>query len=93
MAELFERGVGESTDVVSKEMYTFLDKGGRSITLRPEYTPSVARAIVEHRLDLLGTPMRRSDVAVLIRPGPDPPAPRGYLSVKPAALVAAGLGR
>ena len=56
--ELFEKSTGETTDVVQKEMYTFVDKGGRSITLRPEYTPSVARAIVEHRLDLLGTPMR-----------------------------------
>lgn len=44
---LFERGVGESTDVVSKEMYTFLDKGGRSITLRPEGTASVLRAALE----------------------------------------------
>ena len=39
-------------------MYTFIDKGGRSMTLRPEYTPSVVRAIVEHRLDLLPEPMR-----------------------------------
>ena len=45
---LFLRGVGESTDVVSKEMYTFTDKGGRSITLRPEQTAGVMRAIVEH---------------------------------------------
>jgi histidyl-tRNA synthetase len=48
---LFERGVGESTDVVSKEMYTFLDKGGRSLTLRPEGTAGVMRAIVENSLD------------------------------------------
>ena len=47
---LFLRGVGESTDVVSKEMYTFTDKGGRSITLRPEQTAGVMRAIVEHGL-------------------------------------------
>ena len=47
---LFERGVGESTDVVSKEMYTFPDKGGRSLTLRPEGTASVVRAAAEHRL-------------------------------------------
>jgi histidyl-tRNA synthetase len=47
---LFERGVGESTDVVSKEMYTFPDKGGRSLTLRPEGTAGVVRAIAEHRL-------------------------------------------
>ena len=48
---LFVRGVGESTDVVSKEMYTFQDRGGRSLTLRPEGTASVLRAIVEHGLD------------------------------------------
>jgi histidyl-tRNA synthetase len=47
---LFERGVGESTDVVSKEMYTFPDKGGRSLTLRPEGTAGVVRAVTEHRL-------------------------------------------
>lgn len=48
--ELFERGVGDSTDIVSKEMYTFQDKGGRSLTLRPEGTASVVRAFVEHKL-------------------------------------------
>ena len=49
--ELFTRGVGESTDVVSKEMYTFEDRGGRSITLRPEGTAGVIRAVIEHGLD------------------------------------------
>ena len=48
---LFTRGVGESTDVVSKEMYTFEDRGGRSITLRPEGTAGVMRAVIEHNLD------------------------------------------
>ncbi len=48
--ELFSRGVGETTDVVGKEMYTFLDKGGRSVTLRPEGTAGVARAFVENGL-------------------------------------------
>lgn len=47
---LFARGVGESTDVVSKEMYTFEDKGGRSLTLRPEGTAGVIRAVIEHKL-------------------------------------------
>ncbi|MEV4098452.1 histidine--tRNA ligase [Streptosporangium saharense] len=47
---LFVRGVGESTDIVSKEMYTFTDKGGRSITLRPEGTASVVRAVLQHGL-------------------------------------------
>ena len=49
--ELFTRGVGESTDVVSKEMYTFEDRGGRSLTLRPEGTAGVMRSIIEHGLD------------------------------------------
>lgn len=49
--ELFARGVGESTDVVTKEMYTFQDRGGRSITLRPEGTAGVMRAVIEHGLD------------------------------------------
>ena len=48
---LFSRGVGESTDVVSKEMYTFEDRGGRSITLRPEGTAGVMRAVIENGLD------------------------------------------
>ena len=48
---LFSRGVGESTDVVSKEMYTFEDRGGRSLTLRPEGTAGVMRAIIESGLD------------------------------------------
>jgi histidyl-tRNA synthetase len=49
--DLFRRGVGESTDVVSKEMYTFEDRGGRSITLRPEGTAGVMRSVIEHGLD------------------------------------------
>jgi histidyl-tRNA synthetase len=48
---LFARGVGESTDVVSKEMYTFADRGDRSVTLRPEGTAPVVRAVIEHGLD------------------------------------------
>ncbi len=48
--ELFQRGVGESTDIVSKEMYTFTDRGDRHIALRPEGTASVARAYIEHHL-------------------------------------------
>ena len=49
--DLFKRGVGESTDVVSKEMYTFEDRGGRSLTLRPEGTAGVMRSVIEHGLD------------------------------------------
>ena len=48
MTELFIRGIGEGTDVVSKEMYTFLDRGNRSCTLRPEGTASVARALIQN---------------------------------------------
>ena len=51
---LFKRGVGESTDVVSKEMYTFEDRGGRSLTLRPEFTAGVLRAVLEHNLHKRG---------------------------------------
>ena len=49
--ELFSRGVGASTDVVTKEMYTFTDRGNRSITLRPEGTAGAMRAVIEHGLD------------------------------------------
>jgi len=55
---LYARGVGESTDVVSKEMYTFLDKGERSVTLRPEGTAGVVRAVIEHGLDRVGLPVK-----------------------------------
>jgi histidyl-tRNA synthetase len=49
--QLFARGVGEETDIVTKEMYTFVDRDGSSLTLRPENTASVIRAYIEHRLD------------------------------------------
>ena len=49
--ELFAKGTGESTDIVQKEMYAFTDKGGERITLRPEATPSMVRAYVEHSLE------------------------------------------
>ena len=49
--QLFARGVGQETDIVSKEMYTFEDRDGSSLTLRPEATASVIRAYIEHRLD------------------------------------------
>jgi len=56
--ELFEKGTGQTSDIVTKEMYTFVDKGGRSLTLRPEYTPSIARSIIENRLHLQPLPLR-----------------------------------
>jgi histidyl-tRNA synthetase len=62
--ELFARGVGEGTDIVSKEMYTFADRKGRSLTLRPENTAPVARAYLEHGMQ------RGSDVVRLYYIGP-----------------------
>lgn len=56
--ELFARGIGESTDVVGKEMYTFTDKGERSVTLRPEGTAGVARAYIENGLHVKGNLQR-----------------------------------
>jgi histidyl-tRNA synthetase len=56
--ELFARGVGESTDIVQKEMYSFDDGGGRSLTLRPEGTAPVCRAFVEHGMHKLPAPVR-----------------------------------
>ncbi len=53
---LFERSIGEDSDIVGKEMYTFTDMGGRRITLRPEGTASVVRAFIEHSLDQRGLP-------------------------------------
>jgi histidyl-tRNA synthetase len=56
--ELFERGVGQATDIVRKEMFTFEDLGGRSVTLRPEGTAPIARAYVEHGMHTLPQPVK-----------------------------------
>jgi histidyl-tRNA synthetase len=56
--DLFERSIGEATDVVGKEMYTFSDRGDRSLTLRPENTAGVVRAFIEHHLHAQGSPQR-----------------------------------
>src|SRR4028118_2176786 len=56
--ELFSRGVGESTDVVQKEMFNFTDQGGREVTLRPEGTAPVCRAYVEHGMHKLPQPVK-----------------------------------
>ncbi|MBC7325718.1 MAG: histidine--tRNA ligase, partial [Moorella sp. (in: Bacteria)] len=56
--ELFDRGVGDTTDIVEKEMYTFTDRGGRSVTLRPEGTAPVVRAFLEHHLEAGGLPVK-----------------------------------
>jgi histidyl-tRNA synthetase len=56
--ELFSRGVGQSTDVVQKEMYTFTDAGGRSLTLKPEGTASIARAYIQHGMHKIASPQK-----------------------------------
>lgn len=61
---LFLRGIGEGTDIVNKEMYTFDDKGGRSMTLRPELTAPVCRAVIQHHL------VQQDDLVKLIYTGP-----------------------
>ncbi len=65
--ELFLRGVGETTDIVNKEMYTFEDKGGRSLTLRPEGTAGVARCFVENGLQQGVLPMKAYYIASVFR--------------------------
>lgn len=65
--ELFERGVGRSTDIVRKEMFTFEDKGGRSITLRPEGTAPICRAYVEHGMQKLAQPVKLSYLGPFFR--------------------------
>ncbi|HQC54251.1 MAG TPA: histidine--tRNA ligase [Clostridia bacterium] len=65
--ELFLRGVGETTDIVSKEMYTFLDKGDRSITLKPEGTAGVARAFVENGLSSTTQPLKMYYITPVFR--------------------------
>jgi histidyl-tRNA synthetase len=56
--EVFSRSIGEGTDIVQKEMFTFEDKGGRSLTLRPEATAGVARAYVQHGMEAAGLPLK-----------------------------------
>ncbi|HHW15680.1 MAG TPA: histidine--tRNA ligase [Firmicutes bacterium] len=65
--ELFDRGVGDTTDVVEKEMYTFTDKGGRSITLRPEGTAPAVRAYLEDRLEAEAQPVKVYYVGPIFR--------------------------
>ena len=76
--ELFARGVGESTDIVQKEMFTFEDKAGRSLTLRPEGTAAVCRAYVEHGMHKLPQPVKLWYLGAVLPPrgaagGPLPP--------------------
>ena len=65
--ELFERGVGHSTDIVRKEMFTFEDKGGRSLTLRPEGTAPICRAYLEHGMHKLAQPVKLSYLGPFFR--------------------------
>ena len=65
--EVFERGVGATSEVVGKQMYTFLDKGGRSLTLRPEGTAPVMRAILEHRLERGALPVKLAYASFMFR--------------------------
>ncbi|MFZ5923666.1 MAG: histidine--tRNA ligase [Bacillota bacterium] len=65
--ELFERGVGAVTDIVEKEMYTFLDKAGRSITLRPEGTAAVVRAYLEHKMKARPQPVKLYYIGPMFR--------------------------
>lgn len=65
--ELFQRGVGETTDIVKKEMYTFTDKGDRSQTLRPEGTASVCRAYVENKMQGLPQPVKLYYIGPMFR--------------------------
>lgn len=65
--ELFTRSIGDDTDVVKKEMYTFLDKGNRSITLKAEGTAPVARSFVENALDALSLPLKMYYITPVFR--------------------------
>ncbi|MDO7788721.1 histidine--tRNA ligase [Desulforamulus aquiferis] len=65
--ELFHRGVGETTDVVEKEMYTFTDRGERSITLRPEATAATVRAYLENKLSSLPQPVKLFYIGPMFR--------------------------
>jgi histidyl-tRNA synthetase len=65
--EVFERGVGAASEVVNKQMYTFTDLGGRSLTLRPEGTAPVVRAVLEHRLDRGALPVKLSYASSMYR--------------------------
>ncbi|MDR1920464.1 MAG: ATP phosphoribosyltransferase regulatory subunit, partial [Candidatus Adiutrix sp.] len=56
--EIFARSLGEATDIVEKEMYSFVEKGGEKITLRPEATAGMVRAVIEHNLTEGGRPAR-----------------------------------
>jgi len=66
-SELFVRGVGEGTDIVDKEMYTFQDKGGSELTLRPEFTAGLMRAYIEHGMHVLPQPVKLYSIGPIFR--------------------------
>ena len=66
-ADLFEKGTGAETDIVQKEMYTLRTRGGDTLALRPEFTPSVMRAYVEHGLSRLGQPQKLYSIGPIFR--------------------------
>ena len=65
--QLFVRGVGEGTDIVDKEMYSFQDKGGDEITLRPEFTAGLMRAYIEHGMHVLPQPVKLYSIGPIFR--------------------------
>ncbi len=65
--ELFARGIGDATDIVEKEMYTFVDKGDNSLTLRPEFTAGVVRAFIEHGMHVLPQPVKLYSIGPVFR--------------------------
>ena len=65
--DLFHKGTGEGTEIVTKQMYTFEDRGGRSLTLRPEGTPPVIRAYLEHNLGAQGGTQKLYYIAPIFR--------------------------
>jgi len=66
-AELFEKGTGQSTDIVQKQMYTLKTEGGDILTLRPEFTPSVVRAYVQHGMSSWSQPVKFSEIGPVFR--------------------------
>jgi histidyl-tRNA synthetase len=65
--EIYARGIGEATDVVEKEMYTFLDRGGNSLTLRPEFTAGVVRAYIENGMHVWPQPVKLYSIGPIFR--------------------------
>ena len=90
MTELFQRAVGEQTDIISKEMYTFTDRGGRSLTLRPENTASVIRAYLENGMHRLGGIVRLYYIGPMFRY--DRPQAGRYRQFHQVGLEAIGSG-